>query len=126
MSKSTRSVSLPARAQDRAVNQLVNSLDKGREVKTVLKNDGKRSLEKENEIEVNSTLNVKKCLHYYPQEHYGRSSLSFRVDQVTVKQRLELMERQKMIADNNINNEINSFNNLLKVELSEIFVNVNK
>lgn len=25
------------------------------------------------------------------------------------------MERQKMIADNNINNEINSFNNLLKV-----------
>ena len=49
MSKSTRSVSLP----DRAVNQLVNNLDRIREVKTVLKNDGKRSLEKENEIEVN-------------------------------------------------------------------------
>lgn len=50
MRKSTRSVSLP----DRAVNQLVNTPDRSREVKTVLKNDGKRSLEKENEIEVKS------------------------------------------------------------------------
>ena len=51
MSKSTRSVSLP----DRAVNQLVNNPDRSREVKTVLKNDGKRSIEKENEIEVKCT-----------------------------------------------------------------------
>jgi len=91
MSKSTRSISLPERAG--------NVTDRSREVRTVLKNnDNKRTIEKENEVE----------------EHYGRSSLSFRVDQMTLVQRKDIMERQKKIADMNMSREIDCFHTMLK------------
>jgi len=48
------------------------------------------------------------------EEMFGRSSLSFRVDQVTLVQRRDITERQKMIADTNMNNEIDCFYNMLK------------
>jgi len=92
MSKSTRSISLPERAG--------NVTDRSREVRTVLKNnDNKRTIEKENEVE----------------EHYGRSSLSFRVDQMTLVQRKDIMERQKKIADMNMSREIDCFHTMLKL-----------
>jgi len=91
MSKSTRSISLPARAG--ALN------DRTREVKTALKNsENLRRTEKENEIE----------------EMYGRSSLSFRVDQVTLLQRSQISQRQKIIADENMFAEIDCFCKLLQ------------
>jgi len=92
MSKSTRSISLPARAG--ALN------DRTREVKTALKNsENLRRTEKENEIE----------------EMYGRSSLSFRVDQVTLIQRSQFSQRQKIIADENMFAEIDCFCKLLQL-----------
>ena len=69
-------------------------------VRTALKSsDNKRSFEKGSEVE----------------ESFGRSSLSFRVDQMTLQQRQIIMERQKNIADDNMVNEINCFSNMLKV-----------
>ena len=69
-------------------------------VRTALKSsDNKRSFEKGSEVE----------------ESFGRSSLSFRVDQMTLQQRKIIMERQKNIADDNMVNEINCFSNMLKV-----------
>ena len=70
-------------------------------VRTALKSSDniKRSFEKGSEVE----------------ESFGRSSLSFRVDQMTLQQRQIIMERQKNIADDNMVNEINCFSNMLKV-----------
>ena len=69
-------------------------------VRTALKSsDNKRSFEKGSEVE----------------ESFGRSSLSFRVDQMTLQQRQIIMERQKNIADDNMVNEINCLSNMLKV-----------
>ena len=65
-------------------------------------NDNKRTIEKENEIE----------------EQYGRSSLSFRVDQMTLIQRKDIMDRQKKIADINMSREIECFHTMLKVNFN--------
>ena len=113
MSKSARSISLPDRAGiniDRAREGifLFHSFDQSDinmttqifSVRTALKSsDNKRSFEKGSEVE----------------ESFGRSSLSFRVDQMTLQQRKIIMERQKNIADDNMVNEINCFSNMLKV-----------
>lgn len=91
MSKSARSISLPDRAG-------INT-DRAREVRTALKSsDNKRPFEKGTEVE----------------ESFGRNSLSFRVDKMTLQQRKIIMERQKNIADENMVNEINCFSNMLK------------
>ena len=69
-------------------------------VRTALKSsDNKRPFEKGTEVE----------------ESFGRNSLSFRVDKMTLQQRKIIMERQKNIADENMVNEINCFSNMLKV-----------
>ena len=111
MSKSARSISLPDRAGiniDRAREGIFSQFDKNYinmtkhifSVRTALKSsDNKRSFEKGSEVE----------------ESFGRSSLSFRVDQMTLQQRKIIMERQKNIADDNMVNEINCFSNMLKV-----------
>ena len=67
-------------------------------------NDNKRTIEKENEVE----------------EQYGRSSLSFRVDQMTLVQRKDIMDRQKKIADMNMSKEIDCFHTMLKVGFCNI------
>ena len=109
MSKSARSISLPDRAginidRAREGNILFHKFNKSKHllfaVRTALKSsDNKRSFEKGSEVE----------------ESFGRSSLSFRVDQMTLQQRQIIMERQKNIADDNMVNEINCFSNMLKV-----------
>jgi len=69
-------------------------------VKTALKNsENLRRTEKENEIE----------------EMYGRNSLSFRVDQVTLHQRTQISQRQKTLADENMFAEIDCFCKLLQL-----------
>merc|ERR1712079_550351 len=97
MGKNTRSVSLPERHG--------GVTDKLREVRTVLKvNDNRRTAEKENEVE----------------EQFGRGSLSFRVDQMTLTPRKEIMERQKKLADCNMDREIDCFYNMIN-QLTEIW-----
>ena len=53
--------------------------------------------------------------NYVIQEQFGRGSLSFRVDQMTLTPRKEIMERQKKLADCNMDREIDCFYNMINV-----------
>ena len=62
-------------------------------------NENRRTIEKETEVE----------------DSYGKCSLSFRVDQMTLAQRRDLSQRQKHLADTNMEAEIQCFMKMLKV-----------
>ena len=84
-------------------------------VRTVLKvNENRRTIEKENEVEV-ILFKVNEIKNNKNQGQFGRRSLGFRVDQMTLTSRKEMMERQKKLADINMEREIDCFHNMLNV-----------
>ena len=58
---------------------------------------------------------INKIIKKKNQGQFGRRSLGFRVDQMTLTSRKEMMERQKNLADINMEREIDCFHNMLNV-----------
>jgi len=109
MSKSSRSVSLPARTllvgeMKGNMNETKEEMKRGlKEKKISVKFKGtQRGRVKEKEIEIEI------------EEHFGISSLCFKTDLMTVVQRKVMMERQKNIAEINKTREIDCFSTLIQ------------
>jgi len=110
MSKSTRSISLPASTvlgvkMNEKVMEGEEKMMQDMNVMKGIKGEGK---------EMNVTAKLKgthrgRLKEKEIEEHFGISSLCFKTDLMTVVQRKEVMERQKNMADININREIDCF-----------------